>query len=361
MRLLANSLASVARETRQIATAAPAARLFDEVADLLRASHTAYPRSITELENARFTMLRQNGVVATASEIGATTVKSHFKLSATQFASITNGFDRFAEALRIRDKSHSLSELKRAHSIFDRDVVPALRGAGVRVERSESLLYEGTHSQAPQVRLNPNFETVRGSFDLNTVGGMRRLVADQGDSELGLALRRITSRLGSPHGHGRSDAPLAADRKFLIFDEATKNPDLAKLRDPVFAERLANADKPIDLPLEIAIRFGTMRARGPSRRDVAETAFTKFEEVAHFYQFLNQGPLSRLGGNLQRAIDEGDTMVSWVTRNVKTPGQIEHFIKENEMLGVANELRLASPPSFRNGYSRSLLPSGLYY
>lgn len=128
----------------------------------------------------------------------------------------------------------------------------------------------------------------------------------------------------------------------MMFKQAVQVPFYREMADPALVKALesgAAIKVPAQLHLELPANDISISGR------VRSLAY--FEETAHLFQFLNQGPLTKMGTAIDAQAASGDTFLHSVADSMH-PGAMKIIVLESDLVGVLDEFGIKPPSRFLN-------------
>jgi hypothetical protein len=354
-----DAAAKVLRAAEAIAPEAVAALEGETVNLLSAAAEKTGTSRIFNLAAARFpTIFSEQKVVteecaapfvagsAEQSFPGIPTVRGEMSMSMDNFTGLENKFSGFLGQLKQANSVGNRAQralFSRSLASFDEGVVPALRRAGIGVERVSDPRDVRAHTFL-DMPLNSRFNTVH---DLNTIGGMRSYL----NSGAGDALLRSATADGWLSDGAMQTALRGPDEQVLnyrirhgMFGAALRKPDIEVVADEGLLSTLrAGGTVKVPLHLHVALPEDSLNMT------LRERAFANFEEVAHTFQTLNKGPLSRTGENIASGIASAHPDIVGLGMKV---GDFNTLRDENDIVGILRESGIKPPAFMMSRYAR---------
>ena len=326
---------------------ASASRFLSEGAEL---RHQAVPGMLpSDLSNSTFSTLLSTGKVTAPFESlpFKGSLEGEFALPASEFHELQTGFSEFLGSFReanLTGKASRRQAFARANAVFDQQLVPKLEQSGISVKRLNTA--DGScFKPVADLQLNENFQAKDGTVNLNTVGGMRSfLLASGGDDDmLRYVLRdRLPGGFSDDFLKAPASMSLTAEQRTMMFKQAVQVPFYREMADPALVKALesgAAIKVPAQLHLELPANDISISGR------VRSLAY--FEETAHLFQFLNQGPLTKMGTAIDAQAASGDTFLHSVADSMH-PGAMKIIVLESDLVGVLDEFGIKPPSRFLN-------------
>lgn len=346
----------------------------DDVSDnrssIFEASSSIYDSGLTALSRGNFSRLLSEETVSflTDNLPFRGRIESELSITKATFQTLHNLYWQFVGLFKqanLAARPSRRAAFVKANQVFDHQLVPALEKAGIFVDRSlTKTTFTFFHLQ--DLMLNSHFERMGTTVDLNTAHGLRSLLSS---SESETNSRRealfaafakgiftqngLVQLLSAPPAQ-----PLTIEQRCMVFLSAATIHDLHSLLDPALLERL-HAGESVKVPLELRLFLpgATVPLSGRER------ALIYFEEVAHLFQFLNQGPLTETGEAIAHELADGNMFLRACADALGFRGS-KLIALENDLVYVLHELGIKPPARFLNRpfeYQRRTISELFFY
>ncbi len=295
-------------------------------------------------------------------------IESEFSISKHAFQIIHNLYCQFVSAFKqanLAAKPMRRGAFARANHIFDHQLVPSLEKAGIFVDRS-TIRTTFAFFNLQDLQLNSQFNWMGATVDLNTAHGLRSLLTSDASIPAGrreanfsdfanhvLAEPILASLLSAPPAQ-----PLTIKQRCMVFLSASTARELHEALCPQLLTRL-NEVESVKVPLELRMFLpgNTVSMSGRAR------ALVYFEEAAHLFQFLNEGPLTETGASIAHELADGNMFLRACAEALGFRGS-KLIVLENDLVYVLHELGIKPPASFLNRpyeYQRRTISELFFY
>jgi hypothetical protein len=319
-------------------------------------------------------LLAEERVVLTTENLPfAGHIVSELQVSKQTFQKLHSSYCRFLSLFKqanLAAKPERRAAFARANQVFDDVLVPELQEAGIFVDRSP-IKTTSAFYHLQDLPLNSDFEWMGATVDLNTAAGIRSLSGSndssitntEGRSRMEVLITSFAqSMLALPQMASLLTAPptqqLTIEQRCMVFISAALAQNLQYIcNQQIIASLYQGQSVKVPVQLRLFLPAGTVSLSGRAR------ALIYFEEVAHLFQFLNEGPLTVTGDALARELAEGNMYLRACAQALGFRGD-KLIVLENDLVGVLYELGIKPPASFLNRpyeYQRRTISDLFFY
>ncbi len=279
-------------------------------------------------------------------------IESELHIRKSTFQNLHNSYCKFLSLFKqanLAIKSARRAAFARANQVFDFELVPELQSAGIFVDRSQTKT-TSIFFHLQDLPLNSRFEWMGNTVDLNTAAGMRSLLfgadGSTGGRREAILNAFAKSIVDLPQLASLCNAPptqaLTIEQRCMIFLSAATVREFHSVCSPEIIARLYVGES-VRVPVELRLLLpgSNVSLSGRAR------ALVYFEEVAHLFQFLNEGPLTDRGAAIARELADGNMFFQACAEALGFRGS-KLIVLENDLVGVLYELGIKPPAPFLN-------------
>ena len=321
--------------------------------------------ALTALSFGKFNRLltEERVVLATNNLPFAGHIVSELQVSKQTFQKLHSTYCRFLSLFKqanLAAKSERRAAFAQANQVFDEVLVPELQEVGIFVDRSQ-IKTTSAFYHLQDLKLNSHFEWMGTTVDLNTAAGLRSLLNSDKEVPITsfakgiLAWPQLAPLLTAP-----PTQQLTIEQRCMVFLSAAlvRNYQCIAICDPAIIDSLYKGQSvTVPLQLRLFLPGSTVPLSGRAR------ALIYFEEVAHLFQFLNEGALTVTGDAIARELAEGNMYLRSCAEALGFRGD-KLIVLENDLVGVLHELGIKPPASFLNRpyeYQRRTISDLFFY